>query len=82
MTIVYGDTISALARALTAVNLHIPEDHAEVALRSYDKRMPKEINRILIDHVSNLPFCPTVNIVNNLHRKGFINIMKSGSDFT
>ncbi len=68
--LVYGDTNSTIAGAMTAAKSGLPLGHVEGGLRSYDRTMPEETNRIVTDHVSTLIFCPTQTAVDNLAREG------------
>jgi len=71
--IIYGDTNSTLAGALAAGKMHIPIIHIEAGLRSFNRQMPEEINRVLSDHISELLLCPTQTSLDNLANEGITN---------
>jgi UDP-N-acetylglucosamine 2-epimerase (non-hydrolysing)/UDP-GlcNAc3NAcA epimerase len=69
LVLVYGDTNSTLAGGLAAAQAHVPVVHVEAGMRSFDRRMPEELNRVLTDHLSDLLLCPSQTAVDNLRRE-------------
>lgn len=78
LLVVYGDTNSTIAAGLVAAKLNIPVAHIEAGLRSYNREMPEEVNRLLTDHLSTLLYAPTDVAMENLRKEGIVNACISG----
>jgi UDP-N-acetylglucosamine 2-epimerase len=78
--VVYGDTNSTLAASVAAAQLHLPTAHIEAGLRSFDRSMPEEINRIVADHLGSLLLAPTRTAVHNLKREGLVEAVRQVGD--
>lgn len=81
LALIYGDTNSTLAGSIAAAKCQIPVGHIEAGLRSFNLKMPEEVNRVLADRISSYLFCPTINAVNILKREGFEKFNYSNSKF-
>src|SRR3954470_2952253 len=69
LVLVYGDTNSTLSGGLAAAQAHVPVVHVEAGMRSFDRRMPEELNRVLTDHLADVLLCPSETAVENLERE-------------